>query len=361
MSTRPHAGWVLLVHELPPRPTRFRVRVWRQLQKLGALALKNSVYVLPFREKTHEAFQWLRQEIESAGGEASVFRADAIEGADDGELMERFTRERNQEYARLTARLKSLADAFRHRSRKENNPARRAKSLETELERLGEELERIRGIDFFGSPNGAAATATWERCRALAHRTPEDRSGMSVARKGSSRGTVLGQFRGQRWVTRRDVGIDRLACAWLIRKFVDPRARFEFVASEASIRHGIPFDTFRAELGHHGEDCTFETMLKNFGLAEDAALRRLAEIIHAMDLADAKYHCREAAGLEAVVSGLARAYADDRQRIRRAAPLFESLYAHFRSSSIFGGTSTSKSPAGKNRRATKSPPPGRRS
>src|SRR5919197_4341936 len=94
--------WILLIHQLPPKPTNLRVRTWRKLQKLGAIAIKNSVYVLPFNEKTHEDFQWLKQEIEAAGGEATVFRAGSVEGATDDEIIALFRRTRDEEYAQVT-------------------------------------------------------------------------------------------------------------------------------------------------------------------------------------------------------------------------------------------------------------------
>src|SRR5918912_3154275 len=109
--------WILLIHQLPPRPTSLRVRTWRKLQRLGAVAIKNSVYVLPYDEKTHEDFQWLKQEIESAGGEAAVFRAGSVEGATDDELIGSFRQARDEEYARVTAELDGLAGSVRGQKR----------------------------------------------------------------------------------------------------------------------------------------------------------------------------------------------------------------------------------------------------
>src|SRR3989454_11241011 len=109
--------WILLIHQLPPKPTNLRVRIWRKLQKLGAVAIKNSVYVLPFNEKTHEDFQWLKQEIESAGGEATVFRAGAVEGTTDQEIIALFRKVRDEDYARLTTELDGMAGALREQKR----------------------------------------------------------------------------------------------------------------------------------------------------------------------------------------------------------------------------------------------------
>jgi len=328
--------WVLLVHQLPARPTRLRVRVWRQLQKLGAVALKNSVYILPFQERTHEDFQWLRQEIVSAGGEASVFRAGTVEGKNTEEIKEMFRRTRDQEYTRLAAELESLAATVRARNRGGHRLPRRMGAASTELDRLHQELERVRAVDYFRARGYAAADAAYEKCRRVVHGSSEH-TGRGAAQRARDRAAAIpGRYQNKVWVTRREAHIDRLACAWLIRRFIDRRARFRFVSADDPIRQGIPFDTFGAELGHHGEDCTFETMLKKFGLVQDPALRALAEIVHDMDLKDSKFNRREPAGLNAVVHGLARVFPDDQQRVRRAFPVFESLYAFFRSSEAAG-------------------------
>src|SRR5512138_2945771 len=113
----PAQEWVLLIHQLPAKPTNLRVRIWRKLQKLGAVAIKNSVYVLPANEKTNEDFQWLKQEIESAGGEAAVFRADAVEGTTDKEIISTFRAARDEEFAEITAELDGLAGSIRQQTR----------------------------------------------------------------------------------------------------------------------------------------------------------------------------------------------------------------------------------------------------
>src|SRR5256714_15548592 len=95
--------WILLIHQLPPKPTNVRVRIWRKEQKLGAVAIKNSVYVLPANEKTHEDFQWLKQEIESAGGEATGFQAASVEGTTDKEIIATFHKARDDEFAAIVA------------------------------------------------------------------------------------------------------------------------------------------------------------------------------------------------------------------------------------------------------------------
>src|SRR5438876_3553924 len=157
--------WILLIHQLPPKPTNLRVRTWRKLQKLGAVAIKNSVYVLPYSDKTHEDFQWLKQEIESAGGEATMFRAGSVEGATDNEIVAIFKKERDEEYIRFIADLEALTGSVREQERGGHLSAGRLRGYEGELEKLHAELERIAKTDFFGAKGRKGAFARYERCR----------------------------------------------------------------------------------------------------------------------------------------------------------------------------------------------------
>jgi hypothetical protein len=318
--------WILLIHQLPPHPTNLRVRIWRKLQKLGAVAVKNSVYVLPFNEKTHEDFQWLKQEIETEGGEATVFRAGAVEGATDRELIALFRKTRDEEYAQVAAELDGLTGALREQKRGGHLSAGRVAHYETELNKLHKELERIVVTDFFTAAERTTAVAAYERCRKAllaAHGRPE-RPLQAAAQKGAA--VDLTSYRGRRWVTRRNLFIDRLAAIWLIKRFVDAKARFSFVVEGETVEGALGFDMYGGEFTHRGEDCTFETMIKQFGLSEDAGLRALAEIVHDLDLNDNKFNRSEAAGLGAVIRGLAELLKDDRKLAQQCGPIFDGLY-----------------------------------
>lgn len=319
--------WMLLVHLLPPKPTNLRVRIWRKLQKLGAVSIKNSVYVLPFNEKTHEDFRWLKQEIEAAGGDATVFRAGSVEGATDEELIAAFREARDDEYARLTVELEGLAGAVRGQKRGDHLSAGRLGFHEAELDKLHAELERVVSTDFFDARGRAVAVAAYERCRKALHASQSH--GRAGTKARALRGDALNrsQYQGRRWVTRRNLHIDRLASAWLIKQFIDKRPRFYFVAEGQTVEGGIPFDMFGAGFAHQGEDCTFETLIKRFGLDGDRALREMAEIVHDIDLKDDKFHRLEAAGLNAVVLGLSELLRDDRKLLRQSRAVFDGLYA----------------------------------
>ena len=320
--------WVLLVHQLPARPTNLRVRIWRKLQKLGAVAIKNSVYVLPTNEKTHEDFQWLKQEIESAGGEAAVFSAGSVAGATDDEIISAFRSARDAEFAAIAAELDGLTGRIREQSRaKHLSPARLA-AHETELDRLHGELERVIANDFFAAKGRAGALSAYERCQKTIRmsQAPSKKSA-TVARKSGLLSVT--EYQSRRWVTRRHLHIDRLASAWLISQFIDKRPRFYFVADNETLEGAIPFDMFGAEFTHQGDDCTFETMLKRFGLTNVPGLQDLAEIVHDIDLKDGKFNRLEAAGLKAIVDGLSETLRDDRKLLQQSSTIFNGLFGLF--------------------------------
>ena len=326
--TTPTAEWILLIHQLPPRPTNLRVRIWRKLQKLGAVAIKNSVYVLPANDKTNEDFQWLKQEIESAGGEAAVFKAGSVEGATDEEIIAAFRNSRDAEFSALTAEFDGLTGRIREQSRaKHLSPARLA-AHETELDRLHVELQRVITNDFFEAKGRGAALSAYERCQKTI-RTSQTPAKKSITRTRKSGVLSTADFQSRRWVTRRNLHIDRLASAWLISQFIDKRPRFYFVDDNETLKGAIPFDMFGAEFTHQGDDCTFETLLKRFGLMDIQGLRDLAEIVHDIDLKDDKFNRLEAAGLNAIINGLSASLRDDRKLLQQSNVIFDGLFALF--------------------------------
>lgn len=317
--------WILLIHQLPPRPTNLRVRIWRKLQKLGAVAIKNSVYVLPSNEKAYEDFQWLKQEIEASGGEASVFKADSVEGATDREIIAAFRKARDEEFAAVSAEFDGLTGLIREQSKGKHLSAGRLASHEVEINRLHAELDRIAANDFFDAPRRAAAFSAFERCQ-KAIRSAQGHKAIGDSPDAKSGTLDVSKYQGQRWVTRRNPHIDRLASAWLIKQFIDKRPRFYFVSEGESIEGAIPFDMFDAEFTHSGDDCTFETMLKRFGLGDNKGLREIAEIVHDIDLKDDKFHRLEAVGLNTILEGLSTLLRDDRKLLQQTNLLFDGLH-----------------------------------
>ncbi len=324
--------WILLIHQLPPQPTNLRVRIWRKLNNLGAVAIKNSVYVLPFNEKTHEDFEWLKQEIKMDGGEATVFRAASIEGTGDQEIIDTFRRERDRDFSQVAADFDALTGAVKEQKQNNHLTADRIHHYEMELRKLRAELERIIITDFFIAPNQKVAAAAYQRAQKILRITSKNSKIPTTDYAAPPNSLARSNYQGKRWVTRRNLHIDRLASAWLIKRFIDERPRFHFVSEGGKIDGGIHFDMFEAEFTHVGEDCTFETLIKQFALIDNSALREIAEIVHDIDLKDGKYNRLEAVGLDSTIRGLALLLENDRKLLNQCSVIFDGLYEQFNQS-----------------------------
>jgi hypothetical protein len=307
------ARWLLLIHQIPAEPAYLRVKTSRRLKALGALALKSSVYVLPNGPATREDFEWLRREIKDGGGEATLVAGQFLQGTSDRELIEQFRTERNEEYG-------ELVDAMTQAS------ATAGSQGLSELGRFRQRLDRIRDRDHFQAQERAAAE---QAMRALEEQTRGERG----REQGKERAAMESRPRGATWVTRRDVYVDRMASAWLIRRFIDPKANFKFVRSDGYQPEPgeLRFDMYEGELTHEGDRCTFETLVQRFRL-DEPGLAPIAEIVHEMDCKDEKYARPEASGIASVLSGIASAHPNDRDRLTAAATVFDGLFERFRSS-----------------------------
>lgn len=329
MKPKDRQQWILLIHQLPQKPTNLRVRTWRKLQTLGAVAIKNSVYVLPFNEKTGEDFAWLKQEIEAAGGEAAVFRADSVEGATDKEIIASFRKERDEDYGKLIGEFEGLSGAMREQRKSGSLSTAKLGQYETEMTKLRQELEKIVATDFFHAPSGRKARTAFEKCLTELQAAKGGSRDAAAERAANPAKSNVAEYQNRRWFTRKNLHIDRLASGWLIKRFIDKRPRFLFIKEGETVENGIGFDMLGADFTHRGEDCTFETMIKSFGLDNDAALRQIAEIVHDIDLKDDKFNRLEASGVGAIVDGFAKAFPDDPNRLRQSGALFDALYALF--------------------------------
>lgn len=304
---------VLLIVSLPPNPSSLRVKVWRRFRAIGAVALKRTVYLLPDSPDHYEHFQWLAQEIQRDGGEATLLRVKQIENMSSDEVVRLFHEARNPEYRRLAARYRKLLQSLDRKS------AARHPKVQAELIQLQKSYEKLRELDFFEAPGGAEVERLREAIE-MRTRPSEEPNRRTKATHG------LGEVRGRQWVTRRRPHVDRLASAWLIKRFIDPDATFVFADPKDFPADAIPFDTPGAELSHVGDDCTFETLLKLAGL-RDRRLARLAEIVHEADLRDGKFPRDEARGIDLAIRGLLAANPDDQQVLFHGLTLFEGLYA----------------------------------
>src|SRR5262245_9135139 len=287
----------MLIHSIPPRPNYLRVKIGRRLQKLGAVAVKNSVYALPKSDGAREDLEWVAHEITSDGGEASLCETRFIGGLTDDAIEQQFRFARQRDYLELVKEARRLVDAV---SKTERLPAKRRAQAETTLVRLRKWTEEVVAIDFFGAPGRAEVDSLLRAAGDQLHppraadpeRTPDLPSLRSV--------------RGRTWVTRKGIHVDRIASAWLIRRFIDADAKFKYVEAKGYVPAAgeLRFDMFDAEFTHEGELCTFEVLLARWG-TDDPALRHIAEIVHDIDLRDEKYKREETGGFTTLIPGIA--------------------------------------------------------
>jgi hypothetical protein len=317
--------WLLFIHQLPAEPSNFRVTTWRRLQQLGAIPLKQAVYVLPDTPDAREAFEWLKTEVKAVGGEAIVFTADHVDAWADDALVDEFRRARQDAYQALARdvdhTLKRAGSARRPRGT-------RAPAVRRLLDIFRERLVAAEKVDFFGS---AGRDRVLTLIRQLEDRVESPRR-PPAASEASSSGR-LASFQGRAWITRPRPGVDRMASAWLIRRFIDRQARFGFAAERASVpNQGVPFDMFGVDFSHQGDGCTFETLCAVFEL-DEPALSRIAAIVHDLDLKDGKFGAPECSTVGAMIDGLQLAYQDDDALLEQGITLFDSLYRSFEQSS----------------------------
>jgi hypothetical protein len=312
-------SWLLLIHQLPPEPAYLRVKVWRQLQSLGAVSLKNSVYVLPSRDETREDFQWLLRTIVAGGGEGTLVEARIVDGFTDHELEALFQAARDADYQAIAEEARALAAAL-DKPKKGKDPMPEAQAA---VRRLRKRLAATFALDFFSASGRETADGLVSALEArLSAKLPVPETAAPSPALAFKRRT---------WVTRQGVHIDRIACAWLIRRFIDAEATFKFVAGKSytPLPEELRFDMFEAEFTHEGDRCSFEVMLERFGL-RDTALSAIAELVHDIDLKDAKYEREETTGLAHLVLGLCMSERDDETRIARGGQLFDYFYDYFR-------------------------------
>ncbi len=314
--------WLLLVFQLPAKPAYVRVKFWRRLQSLGAVAIKNAVYALPANAEAQEDFGWLAKEIAEAGGEALTCEARLVEGMTDAEVRVLFDRARDAEYEALAEETRQLAAELDEAAKSGEAPSGDARSR---LARLRSRFDQAVAIDFFGAHGRQAVESLLADVTArLAEGDPNARPALPPADPSEA-------LKGLVWVTRAGVHVDRIASAWLVRRFVDPEARFRFVPGKAAQPSPgeVRFDMAEAEITHQGDRCTFEVLLARAGLAGDRALAAVAEIVHDIDLKDGKFGRPEADGVRILVAGLCAATADDEERLKRGAVIFDDLHRYF--------------------------------
>ncbi len=295
--------WLLLTFTLPARRASQRVEVWRKLQRYGTVPLGNSGYLLPSGSMNEERLQWLAKAIRKYGGDASIVHVRSIDNISTPQLIGRFAEARGREYQELIRELQSFSSM---------PVQKRAVGF---LSRLRSRFQEIVEVDFFNSP-------LQKRVGELLARADEKR----VATRLPETPRIKPQdYKNKVWVTRPSPGVDRSASAWLIRRFIDPKARFTFAPEERVPREAVAFDMFHGGFGHRGDNCTFETLQKEFRI-RDRRVKVISEVIHDADLSDGKFGRKEGYGIDEVLKGWARQGISDQDLLDRGMQLMEGLY-----------------------------------
>jgi hypothetical protein len=296
----PPKSWILLLYALPTKQSSERVNLWRKLKKCGAVQLKNSAYILPDSPTHFERFQWLAKQVRDSKGEATLIRLTEVDGLSGEQIANLFRTARTSDYDALRKEIIALS--------------KRKAVASVTAENLRLRFKEIQEIDFFQAP---AAHDVELALRGLDART----SGAEKINPKLDRE----EFLNRTWLTRPRPEIDRSGSAWLIRKFIDPNARFVFASSVRKHPEAIPYDMLDVEFTHQGEDCTFETLIKRFRL-EDKALIAIAEMVHDADLEDGKFQRSECVGIDRVLKGWARLGLTDEQLLAKGGECFDALY-----------------------------------
>ena len=321
------ARWLLFFYSVPSKPVSSRMKVWRRLAKAGAVQLKGAGYILPYSDEHYEFLQWLLSEVSSMKGGGSFVKVNQLETMEDSELIQLFNRQREDEYSGIERRIEDL-------ERKLNSIRKGGKSHDSaefsgELNKLTREFDDIKRIDFFLSKAGQKTEGRIKPLKSAIRNLAgyKEKSALSKA-EILTRKTE--DFQNKKWATRKRPFVDRMASSWLIRKFIDRNAEFKFVEEkETGLLAGkdaITFDVKDGDFTHHADLCTFEALVKSFGI-KDKAVKKIAEIVHELDVKDEKFKADEARGIEGLLSGIRKTAKTDAEALEKGMEVFEMLYA----------------------------------
>lgn len=299
-------SWLLLLYGLSAKHSAARLALWRQLKRLGAVSLKTSAYVLPDRPELYESFQWLAQRVREQGGDATLVRAADVDGVSDDELVQMFQRARAEDYAQIIAEARPLLPKGKQR---------KSTASTEDIEKIAARFEAVKQVDYFSCPKAADVEQLLQR---LTNNSPLLKN-KTLATK---------HYQNRTWLTRPRPEVDRVGSAWLIQRFIDPKATFVFASEPGAHPEALPYDMTGAEFGHHGDDCTFETLTKRFVIA-DHAVTRIGRIIHDADLGDGRHGTTEGSGLLAIFRGWAQMGWPDQDILARGFECFDALHKQF--------------------------------
>lgn len=314
--------WLLIFYSVPARPVNNRMKLLRKLSRAGAVPLKGAVYILPASEEHEELFQWLIGEIKSMGGDAAFVRSAVIRTMDNIDIRGLFIHRSEQEYRELGKGVDVIERKIQ--SFRKGSKGQDAAGLSSLLARTKKGFDDIMKRDFFASSAGAAMQkriqSLGSAMRALGRNATEPADSIRTRKRTD--------YQGRTWVTRKHPFVDRMASAWLIRRFIDPAAAFRFIEERVVAglgRTAVAFDIRGGEFTHTGDLCTFEVLARSFGI-RDKTVKRLAEIVHDLDVKDERYGRPDAAGIEEILSGIRKTAKSDEDALERGMAVFEMLY-----------------------------------
>ncbi|MDP3297030.1 MAG: chromate resistance protein [Thermodesulfovibrionia bacterium] len=316
--------WLLFFYSVPSKPVNARMKIWRRLAKAGAVQLKGAIYILPYNEETFELCQWLVSEVTSMKGEGDFVRVDKIETMNEKEIIDLFKEQRERDYSIIEKELEQFErkiSSIRKGTGIQNN-----KKLSEQFNKYLKEFEEIKKIDFFSSKAGndlkKRIKSIEGEIKIVSGFAIQEKKVMIIPKR-------IEDYQGKTWVTRKNPFVDRMASAWLVKKFIDIKAVFKFIDEKdlgTLDKDSVAFDIRRGEFTHSGDMCTFEVLIKAFGL-KDKALKKIAEVVHELDIKDDKYKNPEAKGIEDILMGIRKTAKDDAEILEKGMVVFEMLYA----------------------------------
>ncbi|HSW63938.1 MAG TPA: chromate resistance protein ChrB domain-containing protein [Dissulfurispiraceae bacterium] len=314
-------GWMIFFSSLPTRPVSKRMKVWRKLVQEGALHFKGAVYLLPCSADREKMLMALVADVSAMGGEAALVKTKLIETMDDASIIALFNADRSNAYAQTHKRLHALEQKVASLTKGGKSSA--PEELLTEFRKIEKTIADIAAVDFFGSETGADYA---RRLRRLAEQLDAASHGRSPETAPAIQPKDPAEYRTRIWATRTRPFVDRMASAWLIRRFIDTQARLVFVADAVEAPAGsVLFDMSGGEFTHHGDLCTFEVLIKSFGLKQ-RPLKKLAELVHELDIKDGRYKVPEASGIEELLTGIRKIAKNDEEALEKGMAVFEILY-----------------------------------
>lgn len=316
-------SWLLFFYSLPSKPTKNRMAIWRKLLKAGGLPFKGSVYLLPNTEENLELFTWLVSEVISLKGEASFVHVKKIDTDDNRELVGLFNKQRDTNYQPILNEIDGIERKLS--SIKIGGDSQDRKKLANQARKVQRDFEEIKKIDFFTTQRGIETGEKLEKIVKVLN-------GLTVSETTKHAVTIsparTEDFQNKTWSTRKRPFVDRFGSAWLIKKSIDKNASFSFIDEKhlnGISKDVIPFDIRGGRFTHAGDLCTFEVLMRSFNI-KDKALKKIAEIVHELDIKDDKFSNSEAKGIEHILSGIRKTAKDDYESLEKGMAVFEMFY-----------------------------------